>query len=868
MNYISGTYNLKYYHQLVNTRGETVRLEVYQKGSLPSGYPRQIGDIRDLQLNVLGGTADVFTPIIKTELTFNMVDTWDVPSGTTANSTKHGSWEEFYTPDSTGYLVKVLTKAPGASGSSAFVPRWSGYITPDSWREYLEYHGLVTITCRDNIGHLQDFDFDLAGDDSGTASIREMITAAMELINMPMNLVLHDEDALFVERLVTTGTLAGPLDLRFNVARFEGQTWYEALSDVLDAIGYVLRYQDGDAIGIGPLRYLSRGAGEEAFGQCAIKFLNGTRTLNPAYKDITEVVEFDPQESVQEDPTAGVSFVRGDYVRYSCYMKKQNGTSLASTSGRAYTIQAGGPRWDGTQTERTAFLDTSKYVMSDDALSEEGDGYKAALFIASNEGGATTSLSIHPVWHHYMSRAAGKIKLKFKPSPGCLDAQGKLGIGNAVLYRVLVQLGFKNSQGQTYYYHPNGRWNHDSPAYYPPTIVEEGANEVEFSFTGDPVRATNGVLSLKIMEIEYRCTGDSYNGIGCYARLEAVEILPLEADRSLVSDSVHTLNNANYNVRCRRTPRLGFLSTEKNPALPGFYAAAFFCQAATGGLIPAPYNWKWTSESAYIPFPVQIHKQILCFFHETSEVLEGDCLPVADNVSGAFGKLLVYNNKNHVILGGSLNFMTGRFQALRMQTYVDWDTLWGNTPVESTLEVTPDFIDLTNAPSGTIRIDSNTDWELKYPLATGVSMSPNSGSGPALAVVSMGSSVYGQKDIILHTTDDEVIKSITIIKAREEVSMESVGEDLEDMDFAGATSRYAVEINFDGQTDNQLFLEFPSWIHFVDSDADGGIVYTPGTYYLYHDNAPAGSLPREGYIQAMGSNSQQVALIHVKQTGN
>ena len=46
------------------------------------------------------------------------------------------------------------------------------------------------------------------------------------------------------------------------------------------------------------------------------------------------------------------------------------------------------------------------------------------------------------------------------------------------------------------------------------------------------------------------------------------------------------------------------------------------------------------------------------------------------------------------------------------------------------------------------------------------------------------------------------------------------------------------------------------------------MIYTPGTYYLYHDNAPAGSLPREGYIQAVGSNSQQVALIHVKQTGN
>lgn len=866
MNYISGTYNLKYYHQLVNTRGETVRLEVYQKGSLPSGYPRQIGDIRDLQLNVLGGTADVFTPIIKTELVFSMVDTWDVASGTTANSTKHGSWEEFYTPDSTAYLVKVYTKAPGASSSAAFVPRWSGYITPDSWREYLEYHGLVTITCRDNIGHLTDFDFDLAGDDSGTASIREMITAAMELINMPMNLVLHDEDALFVERLVTTGTLAGPLDLRFNVARFEGQTWYEALSDVLDAIGYVLRYQDGDAIGIGPLRYLSRGAGEEAFGQCAIKFLNGTRTLNPAYKDITEVVEFDPQESVQEDPAAGVSFTRNDYFRYACAVSKWIGTGRIVTSGRAYTIQENGPRWGGTQTERTAFLDTSKYVMSDNALFEEGDGYKAALFIASNEADSL-SRSITPVWYHYMSLAAGKIRLKFKPRPGCFDNAGKLEIGDASLFRVEVQLGFTNSLGQTYYYHPNGQWNHDSPANYPPINVEEGNSEVEISFFGDPVRAANGVLSLKILHIDYRYTGDSYNGVGCYARLESIEILPLEMDRSLVSDSVHTRNNLAYNVRCRRAPRLGFLSAEKDPALPGFYAAAFFCQATAGGLIPAPYNWKWTSEDAYIPFPVQIHKQILCFFHETSEVLEGDCLPVAENVSGSFDKLLVYNSKNHVILGGSLNFMTGRFQALRMQTYIDWDTLWGNTPVEPTLEVTPDFLDLTNAPTGVIRIESNTDWEQIFP-SSAVGVSPNSGSGPALVVITTDANYHGQATVVFRTTDGEKMVTVTVVKANRELSMISVGEDLEDMSGANIITRYAIEIDFDTFVENTVNLEFPDWIHFVDSDADGGMIYTPGTYYLYHDNAPAGSLPREGYIQAVGSSSQQVALIHVKQTGN
>ena len=151
MSYLPSTYQLKYYSEFTNERDEKVRLEIHQKGSLTSDFPKKIGELRDLQLNVLGNSSDVFAPIIKTELNFSLVDTWDIPSGTQANSVKHGAWEEFYTPDSTGYLVIVKTTAPGGN---TFAVRWSGYITPDSWQEYIHYHGIVTISARDNIGHL------------------------------------------------------------------------------------------------------------------------------------------------------------------------------------------------------------------------------------------------------------------------------------------------------------------------------------------------------------------------------------------------------------------------------------------------------------------------------------------------------------------------------------------------------------------------------------------------------------------------------------------------------------------------------------------------------------------------------------------
>lgn len=859
MSYLPTTYQLKYYSEFTNERDEKVRLEIHQKGTLTSDFPKQIGELRDLQLNVLGNSADVFAPIIKTELNFSLVDTWDIPSGVQANSIKHGAWEEFYTPDSTGYLVIVKTTAPGGN---TFATRWSGYITPDSWQEYIHYHGIVTITARDNIGHLQDFDFDLVGDESGTVTIRQLITAAMQKINLPMDLEFNDSSTGDLEKLETTGTTNGVLDLRVNTSLFKDDDWQTVLSDVLEAIGYVLRYEDSNKIVCFPLRNLQTcGTTSLNPGATEIKFLDGTRTLDPAYKDITEEIEFEPKDKVEVPPAGGVQFSPNYTGSYTAYMLKEDGTSLGNSYGALNEIYSGGPYWDGTQSQRRAFLNIATRELTDDAQRREGDGFKEALFIAANASGD----SITPVWKHYMADATGRFTFVFKEKPACLDGNGKLDIASYLkLYKIGVQVNFvTNGQTYNFNFHEMGGYRWDTLG--PETIdilMQNDKHEISLEFLSQ-YGMGHGYLEIKLMWIQYRCTTSTYNGNGCYARLESVELLPWTTNGQIKSDKVHTTNSNNYNVRCTRNPRLGVLSAERTPSLPGFYEKALFCTDSNGTIAPAPYKWKWTNESTYTPFPVQIHKQLLCFYHETTELLEGDCLPSLDSVAARFDKLMLYGGRTHIILGGTLDFTTGRFRTLRMRTFFTWDELWGGGE-QAAIAVVPTAADLTQTSGVAVRIDCNTSWRIRT-LPSGLTASASSGTGTSYVSIYRDQSFNGGT-VVFETADGQHTANLVLTRQTTGVlAMVSVGYDLDDMSFPLIEGLYAIEISFDPDEEGMVFLNFPSWIHFNDADAEGGVIYQPGVYYLWHDEGLTSELPRDGYIEAQGAGTGAEAQLYVKQ---
>ena len=290
-------YGLRYYKEITHEDGKVIRLEIYKKDS--SALAVEIGGVvRALSLCIQGQQSDIDTPIVKTSLNMTFVDAPDVENGR-----KNGFWEEFYTPDA--ILWQVVLKAKNA-GETAFKTIWGGYVTPDSFSESLIYRGDVTITARDNIGHLQDFPFDAEGDADGLISLKSLVDTAWSKIGSPMSLVWQSAQMMRVDGVTAHNTM-------LNVSAFEGMNWYEAVEKSLYSYGLVMRYGGDNKVNIGALRYLPNLGFTSADSVPHLEpvFVSGaTRELIPSVKRVEETVSYDllnqlSMPQVQEDDFTG-----------------------------------------------------------------------------------------------------------------------------------------------------------------------------------------------------------------------------------------------------------------------------------------------------------------------------------------------------------------------------------------------------------------------------------------------------------------------------------------------------------------------------------------------------------------------------------
>ena len=222
------TYRTKYYAEFRNSRGQDFRLAISQRDYTGSSY--KIGALSGCVLEVQGNMGSVISPIVKTQLRFTVIDAPDMPA---VSGTKFGNWQEFFTPDATLYKVTLRYWS-----SNAWVSLWTGYITPDSWQESLEYRGPITITARDNIGHLKDFPFSAEGDatpdSNGLVQIRYIISQAMKVIDFPMTFAMESwGSGQYSADVPCTDDDDYLTEASVNVAMFDGMDWYEVLERTL-----------------------------------------------------------------------------------------------------------------------------------------------------------------------------------------------------------------------------------------------------------------------------------------------------------------------------------------------------------------------------------------------------------------------------------------------------------------------------------------------------------------------------------------------------------------------------------------------------------------------------------------------------------
>jgi len=223
----------------IQTEYGCCKVEIYRRGY--SGSQIEIGALAANSLTIsLENLSEITAPIGKSVCSFEIIDTDQI------------NYDDFFTPDATYYKVVVSTKV----GAGAYVTRWSGYITPDFFAQSLSYRAPISISARDNIGYLNDVDFDMV---ATTTTVRNLIISAFARIasDYPMQIMFASL------KQTAEGVLA--LDATISTTLLKEMSWYEALETVLHDLGLQMRWIDNNTIAVYDVSLLSEGFYRQEF---------------------------------------------------------------------------------------------------------------------------------------------------------------------------------------------------------------------------------------------------------------------------------------------------------------------------------------------------------------------------------------------------------------------------------------------------------------------------------------------------------------------------------------------------------------------------------------------------------------------------
>lgn len=642
---------LNYYREQTLNNGDKVRLELYREysDSFPL-YPvaREIGDVlTGLHLDIEGGMDDIDTPIVKTSLTFSVVDAPDKDT----NNTKAGNWEEFYTSSATGWKVVLLGKKPNAA---QFTPMWTGYVTPDSYTETLQYHGVVTITARDGIGHLQDFDFDAKGNAEGMITPLEILTQAWEKAQIPMALEYRGAaDSNFWPQ--TGGVDA--IDTYINVSAFEGKTWYDAVTETLYSLGLVLRYTGRNLVTVCPLRRMPYQGLEYMEDLRAItpRFAAyGTRELVPAVREIVEEVAYELEEGA-EQPLVSVDDFTGGEVTCRAYYENYAGSGISVNVPVNPIVNNSATGWDNIAS-KTLFFNPQGYT---NALTNKY-AIEGQMFLAIN---ATDNA----VWYS-VGMTPHDVTLRIDLGPVVCTTPEK-NIVFAPPYDLIIKAKsvIKFVQGGNELYYTGTRW--DTP-YAEIELSADTYEDRAFKLFIPAANASGeGVLEIHITAITVRFR-DVYPTLPTYIGIKALSFSAGGGYALMEKNSITTKYNEENNVRMSRTPELGPAYDEV--VFPALIKNGIFRKE--GDVYKAATEWEWQYEGGdAVQLAVLIHQQLLCYHSKPNNVLTGDIV----NADMLYPRVVwTWKGAEHLLLSGSYNFLTSRLEGAVLREFVRYEDMW------------------------------------------------------------------------------------------------------------------------------------------------------------------------------------------------
>lgn len=667
------SYGLKYRAEWKNTREQDYRLDIYQRGF--SGSSKTIKTLCGCSLEVQGSQGDVTTPIVKTQLRFSIIDAWDIADTSTE---KWGNCSEFYTPDATLYRVQLLEYTEGA-----WVAMWTGYITPDSWQEDLGYRTAITVTARDNIGHLKDFQFNLSPNSDGLIKIADILEGAMDTIELAMDYTVARAG---LGPTSLQSITAGGVYLHnayINAELLNGMNWYDVLERTLEATGMTLRWVGMNRVEITYLRNMPKmGSAYASPGYQTLEFYGGSLEFEPAVKQIVEEVDYKMRKDVPLEILSGLQF--GASTTYRCKVdgnKMPSGgiSSIPEHDAPADTVSnSGGSVW----VEGYDLFDPSTRVPYDFLKRDEGvDGWRKYAMIPSNY---VSSDYIRSRFKFKTRTSAVKITVNFTPHPLSIvnhgSGTGKVFAPHHSLSQIKYQVRYLSDDNSVVRYWDGASWttNLDSVVTREYDSQNEYGTALEINLSEcDDI--SSGTIYVCFFNIIYKMFYSG--GQGVYARVQSI-LVELSSTRALDGNRVTTINNSAYNVLIERRPLFSALSMEMGFTTPKNYLGALFYYPS-GGSTPEqyPYQVRFEAQSSSntVPLPVIIHQQILCYRHGAARVLSGRCAPI-NKARWDLPSQFRYKGTTYLLQGGTIDLFSGIMEGAVFHEFLDFDDLWTGAP--------------------------------------------------------------------------------------------------------------------------------------------------------------------------------------------
>lgn len=620
-----------------------IRIEFYRgfNAGAPAFSVKEIGDVlQSLSLQIQGQQDDIDTPIVKTSLAISFVNAPDLEDGN-----MNGSWDFFAQGTETEWMVQICREDDD-------LILWSGFVTPDSYSEEIKYRGSCSIVARDNIGQLQNYDFDMAGDADGMVNLVSLVTAAWSKIANGMTL-RWAADSMWL--LTDKGTPARYTQM--NVSAFKDKSWYEVLESALYAYGAVLRYAGNNTFIVCPLKWLPT-LGEtydKVTWQEPLLLAGASLEYAPAVKQIEETASYDLQES-KDIALVGADEYTGAVINTEFEGKDTFGATVrgqAPVWPLSKTMYEAG--WSNPVSNAPLLLNPNGYSLS--------DFYKTYLtsemLFLTNTTGAN-----EVVYTQDINAESFKIKLSFG---NLFEIYGKsLLLESGTLTK--FKYGISVQQGGATKFWSGSAWVNEQTK----LEAEFGeSNEVEIDCN---LQSYTGAVTFRLHIFSIQRIDSISTQSAAYACLTSIEITPIGATALRSVNRVITKYNEVNNLILQRDPKLA--PAFDRTLYPSFIQNGIF-EKASGQIVPTP-RWQIAYDyvndvEVYSQLAAGIHMQLLPYYAKPNRVVNGT---IVNRGLDYYNPRFFYDGREYILLSGSYNCISGHLEGAVLREFARYDDIW------------------------------------------------------------------------------------------------------------------------------------------------------------------------------------------------